>query len=98
MNRHTNNTEGMIIIFSVVLILSILAWSPWINDKEIHNKLLREKAHIDGTFGRVIYPDGTEKYELICDYKIEWAPFDRIAISCEGMYYINTLGYIIPNP
>lgn len=63
---------------SVLLVILLLAWAPWLNEKEIHDKVFQEKAYKDGTMGWVIYPDGTKEYELICDYKVSWFPFGRI--------------------
>jgi hypothetical protein len=79
-----------------VLLLGTLVWAPWLNNQEIHDRVFQEKAHKDGTYGWVIYPDGTKKYELICDYKVMWAPFGRWVASCEGAYYVTFWGQIIP--
>ncbi len=76
-------------------IFGLLLWAPWINDKEIHDKVFKEKAHKDGTYGLVVYPNGTKRYELICDYKVMWAPFGRWVASCEGAYYVTFWGAII---
>ena len=38
-----------IAISALLLILFSLAWAPWLNDKEIHDKVLREKGWKDGT-------------------------------------------------
>jgi len=46
------------------------ATGPWLNDQQIHDKVFQEKAHKDGTYDWVIYPDGTKRHELICDYKV----------------------------
>jgi len=35
--------------FALLLILFLLAWAPWLNDKEIHDKVLKERGWKDGT-------------------------------------------------
>ncbi len=88
------NTE--IIFTTFLLVLFLLAWAPWLTEKEIHDRVFKEKAHKDGTMGWVIYPDDTEKYELICDYDVMWFPFGRYVASCEGGYYVTFYGKILP--
>ena len=85
-----------LIIASAILLTLVLTWAPWLNDKEIHDKVFQKKAHKDGTYGQVIYPDGTEKYELICDYNVMLAPYGRWVASCEGGYFVTFWGQIIP--
>jgi len=77
-----------IILFISLLVLFLLAWAPWMNNKTIHDKVFNERAKIDGTIGWVIYPDGAKKYELICDYNVMWFPFRRYVASCEGGYFV----------
>ena len=89
-----SNSVSILII--TVLFLLIFAWAPWLNDKEIHDIVFQEKAHKDGTMGWVIYPNGTEIYKLICDYKVTWFPFGRLVASCEGGYYVTFWSQIIP--
>ncbi len=83
-------------IIVALLILLILAWAPWLNDKEIHDRVFQEKAHKDGTMGWVVYPNGTKEYNLICDYNVSWLPFGRLVGSCEGMYFVTFWGQILP--
>ncbi len=87
------NTKIVFILSLIVLFL--LAWAPWLNEKEIHDRVFQEKAHKDGTMGWVIYPDGTKEYELICDYKVSWFPFGRIVGSCEGIHFVTFWGQIL---
>ncbi|MEM5871710.1 MAG: hypothetical protein QW051_02440 [Candidatus Aenigmatarchaeota archaeon] len=62
--------RSSLVTILIFLILSlILTWAPWLNEQEIHDLVFQEKAHKDGTFGLVIYPNGTIQHELICDYK-----------------------------
>jgi len=42
-----------IAIFALLLILFLLAWAPWLNDKEIHDKVLKERGWKDGTITTV---------------------------------------------
>ena len=42
-----------IAIFTLLLILFLLAWAPWLNDKEIHDKVLKERGWKDGTITTV---------------------------------------------
>lgn len=58
------------IVIILILFLFILAWAPWLDDKEIHDRVFCEKAYKDGTIGWVTYPDETVKQELICDYNV----------------------------
>lgn len=89
------NMSKCVVIVSIMVIL-ILAWVPWMDDDAIHDKIFRERAHKDGTLGWVVYPNGTEKYELICDYSLNWFPFGRTVASCEGTYYVTFWGTRIP--
>jgi hypothetical protein len=52
---------------------------------------------MDGTMGWVDYPNGTKKYELICDYNVMWTPFGRWVASCEGGYYVTFWDKIFPS-
>ncbi len=74
----------IILVFSLV----VFAWAPWLDDKEVHDMVFREKAHKDGTMGWVTLPNGTRVYTLVCDYDVKWAPFGRWVASCEGGYYV----------
>gem|GEM_PF-2142957 len=74
----------------------ILAWAPWLNDKDIHDRVFKEKAAKDGTMGWVILPNGTRVYTLICDYNVSWFPFGRWVASCEGGYYVTFWSEILP--
>ena len=87
--------RSKILYFLLLAVLFLLAWAPWINNKHIHDKVFDEKAELDGTIGWVIGPDGTGKYELICDYQVNWLPFGRYAASCEGGYFVTFWGKII---
>jgi len=80
----------------VIVIVLLLAWAPWLDNNKIHDRVFQEKAHIDGTMGWVIYPDGSKHYELICDYKVMWFPFGRYVASCEGGYFVTFWYQIIP--
>ena len=69
----------------LLLLLLILAWAPWLDDRAIHDRILRERGVIDGTIDR-------NTGELICDYSVMWAPFGRWVASCEGGYFVSFLG------
>ena len=86
----------IIMLIGAILILLILTWAPWLDNKEIYDKVLEAKAHKDGTYGWVVYPNGTKRYELICDYEVHYAPLGRWVASCEGGYYVTFWGQIIP--
>ncbi len=90
----TSSAIIIIVIFSLAVF--VLAWAPWLDDREIHDTVLREKAHIDGTMGWLILPNGTRIYTLICDYNVKWFPFGRWVASCEGAYYVTFWGKIWP--
>jgi len=80
----------------LTLAVALLAWAPWLDDNELHDMVLREKAEKDGTRGWVIMPDGSMEYTLICDYKVNWVPFGRWVASCEGGYFVTPWGQILP--
>jgi len=88
-----NNPKAVLIL--TLLVLLLLAWAPWMDGQDIHDKVFRKKAHKDGTMGWVHYPNGIKSYELICDYKVSWLPFGRLVGSCEGIYYVTFWGKII---
>ena len=87
--------RGKTIILTIVLILLLLVWAPWMDNQAIHDRVFKEKAHKDGTMGWVIQPDGTSEYTLICDYNVMWFPFGRWVASCEGSYFVIFWGKII---
>ena len=87
--------RGKTIILTIVLILLLLVWAPWMDNHAIHDRVFKEKAHKDGTLGWVIQPDGTREYTLICDYNVMWFPFGRWVASCEGSYFVTFWGKII---
>ncbi|MDH7555500.1 MAG: hypothetical protein ACQXXL_04290 [Candidatus Methanosuratincola sp.] len=87
-------------ILALAAILTLAAalpvWAPWLDDNELHDRVLREKAEKDGTMGWVMMPDGSMEYILICDYKVNWVPFGRWVASCEGGYFVTAWGEILP--
>ena len=79
----------MRVIFIVVLIIvAMLAWSPWLSYQIIHDKVFNEKSKIDGTVDK-------QTGELICDYNVMWLPFGRWVASCEGGYFVTFWGKIL---
>jgi hypothetical protein len=77
-----------IIIITFLLILFLLVWAPWLNDKALHDQVLQEKGKIDGTIDR-------KTGELICDYNVMWFPFGRYVASCEGGWFVTFYGNIL---
>ena len=77
-----------IIIATIIILIIIVAWAPWLDNQSLHDKVFEERAEIDGTI---------DKYtgELICDYNVMWAPFGRWVASCEGGYYVTPWGNIL---
>jgi hypothetical protein len=75
------------IVIVIAILLLILLWAPWMNDKQIHHKVLIEKGKIDHTVN--------ESGEIICDYNVTWAPFGRMVGSCEGAHYVSFWGEIL---
>lgn len=88
-------TKIKVIIIGLLLLLFFLAWSPWLDNQAIHDKVFQERAHKDGTMGWITYPNGTREYELICDYNVGWFPFGRYVGSCEGAYFVIFTGKIM---
>ncbi|MFH1236798.1 MAG: hypothetical protein V1648_00120 [Candidatus Aenigmatarchaeota archaeon] len=68
-------------VIAVSAILKLLAWSPWLDNQTIHDRIMNEKASIDGTIDK-------QTGELLCDYNVMWVPFGRWVASCEGGYYV----------
>jgi len=87
------NVKIIIIVF--VILLLMLAWAPWLDNRAIHDRVFEERAHIDGTMSWVTYPNGTKEYELICDYNVGWFPFGRVVGNCEGAYFVIFTGKIM---
>ncbi|ABL78370.1 hypothetical protein [Thermofilum pendens] len=74
------------IAFAALVLL--LFWAPWLDDGEVSARLLEEKGVVDGTVR-----NGT----VVCEYKVRWAPFGRVALSCEGgPYYVTFWGQVLP--
>jgi len=73
---------------AVAIILLLLLWAPWLDDGQIKEKLYEKQALRDGTIDR--------NGNVICEYKIMWAPFGRWAASCEGGYFVTFFGFVIP--
>ena len=42
-------TKRKTIIITVLLILILVAWAPWLDNKAIHDQVLQERGKIDGT-------------------------------------------------
>lgn len=53
-----------IIMLALLLVLPILAWAPWMDNKAIHDQVLKEKGKIDGTIDK-------ETGNMICDYEVQ---------------------------
>jgi len=66
----------------------VLTWSPWLDSKELHDRVMRERGTSDGTIGS----DG----EIICDYQVMRFPLGRWVVSCEGGWYVTFWGMIFP--
>jgi len=77
-----------IIIAVITLLLILIAWAPWLDDKAIHDKVFQERAHIDGTIDK-------QTGELICDYNVGLFPFGRYVASCEGGYFVTFWGQML---
>jgi len=77
-----------LVLAPTLLILMVLAWAPWLDDKTIHDQVFEERARIDGTIDK-------QTGELICDYKVTWVPFGRWVASCEGGYFVTFWGKIL---
>ncbi|MFH0956607.1 MAG: hypothetical protein V1813_01965 [Candidatus Aenigmatarchaeota archaeon] len=82
---NTMKRKAAVVAVLLLLLLFVLAWAPWLDDRAIHDRILRERGAIDGTIVR-------NTGELICDYNVMWVPFGRWTASCEGGYFISFLG------
>lgn len=76
-----------IISIFILIIFVILTWMPWLGNKAVHDKVLREKGRIDGSINK-------ETGEVVCDYEVTIAPLGRWVASCEGGYYVTFFGRI----
>jgi hypothetical protein len=101
-----------IIILASLLVLFLLVWAPWMDSRELHDRVLREKGRIDGTIQPTENIRGSEEVLqalreesmrmgisdgiLICDYNVMWVPFGRWVASCEGGWYVTFYGRIMP--
>lgn len=72
---------------SVMLIVALMAWAPWLENQDAHDKVLEERGKIDRTID--------EKGNLICDYAVMWIPFGRYVASCEGGWFVVFWGQIL---
>lgn len=86
MALHLHKKIGAVIVIGITI---LLAWAPWLDNQAIHDKVFQERAHIDGTIDK-------QTGELICDYKVMWAPFGRWVASCEGGYFVTFYGQRMP--
>lgn len=77
-----------VIFIAVLIMLTMLAWSPWLSRQAIHDKVFEEKAKTDGTIDK-------QTGELICDYNVMLFPFGRWVASCEGGYFVTFWGKIL---
>ena len=89
------NKKTKFIILLTLLVFFLLFWAPWMDNQEIREMVLQDKAHNDGTMDWVMQPDGTREYTLLCDYVVMWFPFGRWVASCEGGYYVTFWGKIL---
>ncbi len=79
-------SAGYLTIILIAIILLLFAWAPWMDEKQIHGKVLAEKGKIDHTID--------ENGSVVCDYYVNWFPFGRIVSSCEGGYFVSFWGQI----
>jgi cell division protein FtsW (lipid II flippase) len=78
-------TKIPVLILLAVMAIFILSWAPWIDDKAIYDKVLKQRGKMDGTIDN-------HTGELVCDYEVMWAPFGRWVASCEGGYFVTFFG------
>lgn len=84
----TTPVKKIAIASAIVLILcSVLSWSPWLDSRAVKEKVLREKGRSGGT----ISPDGT----VICDYTVMRIPFGRWVTNCEGGWVVTFWGSVL---
>ena len=70
-----------------ILICIILTWAPWLNDQDIHDRVLKEWGRQDGTIDI--------KGKQVCDYEVSRFFLGRLVTSCEGGYYVTFWGQIL---
>lgn len=72
---------------AILLIILLFAWAPWLDNKIIHDDVLKTRGKIDGTIDK--------NGNLVCDYDVWWFPFGRSVASCEGGYYVTFYGQVL---
>jgi hypothetical protein len=75
-------------IIVLLFVLLLFSWAPWMNSKELSERVLKEKGLIDGTIDK-------KMGRIVCDYKVSWVPFGRLVGSCEGIYFVTFYGKIL---
>ena len=56
------------ITLTFVAVFFLLAWAPWLNDKEIHDKILKEMALKDGS---AVPVEHYKKYTNVTDERLQ---------------------------
>jgi hypothetical protein len=78
----------ILVVVAPFVVLLMLVVAPWMDSQAVHDLVLEEKGRKDGT----IDSEGN----LICDYNVMWVPFGRVALSCEGGWFVTFWGWILP--
>lgn len=71
--------KKILIGLSVILLLVVVAWAPWMDNDSVQNFVVNAYGTKDGTvqYGKVV-----------CEYSVRWVPFGRLAVSCEGGHFV----------
>lgn len=78
-------TKTVIIAVLSVLVISLLAWAPWVTDDYAKNKVIE----------KVGFPNpvvGLEDDESLC---VTWIPFGRFAATYEHGWFVTFFGAVI---
>lgn len=83
----TMESRNKKILFIIILIISLLAWAPWITDDYV-----LKKVKINSNFIRQHTPYGGIQDSEI---NVFWLPFGRGVTTYEGIWYVPFFGSAI---
>jgi len=69
-----------LILIAVLLVIFILGWAPWMDEKKLHDKVFEQITKIDGIINK-------QTGELICDYNVGWFPLGTYSTTVSKHLY-----------
>ena len=93
MSLRIKNKRGKTIILTIVLILILLVWAPWITDDYAINKVVEKLGGPDTRFTYL----GQDMAVKDIPIEVGWWPFGRyVTFPGEAGWYVSILGKISP--